>query len=69
MEKIISDSFVALEDLIDLLNSSESTVRRDLDELESEGKLHRVHGGAESIHSMQEELSNQEKSVKNSQEK
>lgn len=69
MEKIISDSFVALEDLIDLLNSSESTVRRDLDELESERKLHRVHGGAESIHSMHEELSNQEKSVKNSQEK
>lgn len=69
MEKIISDSFVALEDLIDLLDSSESTVRRDLDELESEGKLHRVHGGAESIHTMQEELSNQEKSVKNSQEK
>lgn len=69
MERITSDNYVTLEDLIDLLDTSESTVRRDLDELECEGKLHRVHGGAESIHSLQEELSNQEKSVKNSQEK
>lgn len=36
-------------------------------ELEQEGRLHRVHGGAELFHSLQEELSNQEKSVKNSQ--
>ncbi|WP_332059235.1 DeoR/GlpR family DNA-binding transcription regulator [Streptococcus canis] len=67
MAKIIEDNYVALEDLMQLLDSSESTVRRDLGELEQEGRLHRVHGGAELFHSLQEELSNQEKSVKNSQ--
>ncbi len=30
-----------------MLETSESTVRRDLDELEAENKLRRVHGGAE----------------------
>lgn len=67
MAKIVEDNYVALEDLMQLLDSSESTVRRDLGELEQEGRLHRVHGGAELFHSLQEELSNQEKSVKNSQ--
>ncbi|MGT2935545.1 DeoR/GlpR family DNA-binding transcription regulator [Streptococcus castoreus] len=67
MAKITEDNYVALEDLMQLLDSSESTVRRDLGELEQEGRLHRVYGGAELFHSLQEELSNQEKSVKNSQ--
>lgn len=67
MAKIVEDNYVALEDLMQLLDSSESTVRRDLGELEQEGRLHRVHGGAELFHSLQEELSNQEKYVKNSQ--
>lgn len=67
MAKIVEDNYVALEDLMQLLDSSESTVRRDLGELEQEGRLHRVHGGAELFHSLQEELPNQEKSVKNSQ--
>lgn len=67
MAKIVEDNYVALEDLMQLLDSSESTVRRDLGELEQEGRLHRVHGGAELFHSLQEELSNQEKSIKNSQ--
>lgn len=67
MAKIVEDNYIALEDLMQLLDSSESTVRRDLGELEQEGRLHRVHGGAELFHSLQEELSNQEKSVKNSQ--
>ncbi len=67
MSKISKDNFVALDDLMSLLDSSESTIRRDLDELEAENKLHRVHGGAELLPSLQEELSNQEKSIKNSQ--
>ncbi|MEN4336620.1 DeoR/GlpR family DNA-binding transcription regulator, partial [Streptococcus pyogenes] len=66
MAKITEENYVSLEDLMQLLNSSESTIRRDLGELEQEGRLHRVHGGAELFHSLQEELSNQEKSVKNS---
>lgn len=52
-----------------MLETSESTVRRDLDELEDEQKLKRVHGGAEYLHPLREELTNQEKSVKNIQEK
>ena len=43
------------------IRTSESTVRRDLDELEDESKLRRVHGGAESLHFLQEEESNKEK--------
>ncbi|SDB45201.1 transcriptional regulator, DeoR family [Streptococcus henryi] len=56
---------MTLEGLVELLQTSESTVRRDLDELESERKLHRVHGGAELHHSLREELTNKQKSIKN----
>lgn len=69
MEKITADQVVSLESLVALLGSSESTVRRDLDELEHEGRLRRVHGGAELLSSLGKELSNREKSVKNIQEK
>ena len=69
MEKLSHDKFVRLDDLVSLLDTSESTVRRDLDELESERKLHRVHGGAELPHTLQEEFTNQQKSIKNIQEK
>ncbi len=69
MKKITQDRSVTLEDLVAVLDTSESTVRRDLDELESERKLHRVHGGAELPHSLQEELTNQQKSIKNIQDK
>lgn len=69
MEKLSHDKFVRLDDLVSLLDTSESTVRRDLDELESERKLHRVHGGAELPHSLQEEFTNQQKSIKNIKEK
>lgn len=69
MEKLSHDKFVRLDDLVSLLDTSESTVRRDLDELESERKLYRVHGGAELPHSLQEEFTNQQKSIKNIQEK
>ena len=69
LEKVMKDKFVSLEYLVKALDTSESTVRRDLDELESERKLRRVHGGAESLHFLQEEESNQEKSIKNIQEK
>ncbi|MET3558759.1 DeoR family fructose operon transcriptional repressor [Streptococcus rupicaprae] len=69
LEKIAVDQVVSLEALVSLLETSESTVRRDLDELEQAGKLRRVHGGAESLLPLGRELSNLEKSVKNIQEK
>lgn len=65
MKKLTQDHFVTLDDLVTDLATSESTVRRDLDELERERRLHRVHGGAELPSSLQEELSNQQKSIKN----
>ena len=69
LEELSKYKIVSLEKLVGLLDTSESTVRRDLDELESENKLRRVHGGAELPHSLQEEETIQEKSVKNLQEK
>ncbi|MGO0051976.1 DeoR/GlpR family DNA-binding transcription regulator [Streptococcus suis] len=69
LERIHSQQFVRLEELIEVLDTSESTVRRDLDELENEGKLRRVHGGAEAPANLQLEESILEKSVKNVQEK
>lgn len=69
LEKVLTENFVTLETLVSLLDTSESTVRRDLDELEAERQLRRVHGGAEKLHSLQEELTNQQKAIKNVQEK
>ena len=69
LETVIREKFFSLDYLVHALNTSESTIRRDLDELESEHKLRRVHGGAESFHFLQEEESNQEKSIKSIQEK
>ena len=69
LEELNQQHVVSLEKLVSLLETSESTVRRDLDELEAENKLRRVHGGAELPHSLQEEETIQEKSVKNLQEK
>nr|WP_019804738.1 DeoR/GlpR family DNA-binding transcription regulator [Streptococcus mutans] len=69
MEKLAQENFVTLEFLVGVLDTSESTVRRDLDELASEKKLHRVHGGAEKNHPLQEEETNLQKSIKNVQAK
>lgn len=67
LEKLRQDNFIRLEELMLLLDSSESTIRRDLDELELAGKLRRVHGGAESLAGLRLEESIQQKSVKNVQ--
>ncbi|MEE3420555.1 MAG: DeoR/GlpR family DNA-binding transcription regulator [Lachnospiraceae bacterium] len=40
---------VTVQELTDLLNTSESTVRRDLNQLDHMGKLNKVHGGATCI--------------------
>ena len=37
---------VKSQDLVNLLNASESTIRRDLQDLENDGLLERIHGGA-----------------------
>lgn len=58
-----------LEELVFVTKSSESTVRRDLNALEEEKLLRRVHGGAELPQDLSEELSIFEKSSKNVHEK
>lgn len=60
---------VKSQDLIGLLNASESTIRRDLQELEDAKLLERIHGGAKRILDLGFEQNMAEKSVKNTQEK
>lgn len=69
LDQLAREDFVKLDELVNQLKTSESTIRRDLDDLESEGKLRRVHGGAERLSVSSEELSIQEKSIKNIHEK
>lgn len=60
---------VKIQEVMDITNASESTVRRDLTELENEGKLKRIHGGATVIGRKLHELSVVDKTSKNIQEK
>lgn len=46
LELISTNENIKLKKLVEILNCSEATVRRDLNELESEGLIRRVHGGA-----------------------
>nr|MBO1353965.1 DeoR/GlpR transcriptional regulator [Enterococcus sp. DIV0212c] len=62
-------SVVKSQELSVLLNASESTIRRDLQELEDADLLERVHGGAKRILNLGFEQDMIEKSVKNTQEK
>lgn len=69
IEWLERDSLVKSQDLIQWLNSSESTVRRDLHELEELGLLERIHGGAKRPQHLEQELGMDEKSSKNVQQK
>ncbi|SFH51059.1 DeoR/GlpR family DNA-binding transcription regulator [Pisciglobus halotolerans] len=69
LEKLAQDNVVKSQELMELLNCSESTVRRDLAQLEEQGKLIRIHGGAKRFHTLQEEETATEKMFKNVQEK
>lgn len=62
-------SVVKIQELIDITNTSESTIRRDLTQLEQEGFLKRVHGGAARLQGKIKEPSMSEKAFKNVQEK
>ena len=67
--KLQAQQRASLEELVTLTGASESTVRRDLNELEEQGLIRRLHGGAEIPQSLSSELSVLEKSFKNVQEK
>lgn len=58
-----------IQELVDATDSSESTIRRDLSQLQKEKKLKRVHGGASLLHQKGEELSVSEKTLRHSEEK
>ncbi|WP_040206006.1 DeoR/GlpR family DNA-binding transcription regulator [Neobacillus jeddahensis] len=60
---------VKLQELVELTNSSESTIRRDLTQLEEGKFLKRVHGGAARLQGKLQEPSMTEKSSKNLQAK
>ncbi|MEX2783851.1 DeoR/GlpR family DNA-binding transcription regulator [Streptococcus sp. H49] len=62
VDRVNQKGVVTVNDIIQELEVSDMTVRRDLDELEKEGLLSRVHGGAQSISFLQkQEKSNREK--------
>ncbi len=67
--KLEEAKVVKLSDLVEATGASESTIRRDLTELESQKKLKRVHGGASLLTRRKDEPSLQEKSTKQSEEK
>jgi DeoR family transcriptional regulator, fructose operon transcriptional repressor len=60
---------VKIQEIVDVTDASESTIRRDLTQLEQEKYLKRVHGGASKLQGKLQELSVSEKSTKNLQEK
>ncbi|WP_042454241.1 DeoR/GlpR family DNA-binding transcription regulator [Neobacillus dielmonensis] len=60
---------VKLQELVEITNSSESTIRRDLTQLENMKFLKRVHGGAARLQGKLQEPSMTEKSAKNLQAK
>ncbi|MFD2210635.1 DeoR/GlpR family DNA-binding transcription regulator [Virgibacillus halophilus] len=60
---------ISIQHIISKTGASESTIRRDLNDLEVQGKLKRIHGGARKIESMYDESSIIEKTTKNLHEK
>ncbi|QRG70081.1 DeoR/GlpR family DNA-binding transcription regulator [Brevibacillus choshinensis] len=60
---------VRINELVEMTGASESTIRRDLSELEEQSLLKRVHGGASSLQNKIEEPTMLEKSVKYEREK
>ncbi|WP_335872819.1 DeoR/GlpR family DNA-binding transcription regulator [Bacillus sp. 2205SS5-2] len=60
---------IKIQDLVELTNASESTIRRDLSQLEQERFLKRVHGGASKLQVKLKEMTVSERSTKNVHEK
>lgn len=60
---------VTIQNLVEEINHSESTIRRDLTTLEEQNKLVRIHGGARKKRKTMTEASMEDKTVKNTHEK
>lgn len=62
MEILNSDGVSTVKSIVNTLKVSDMTIRRDLDELSKQGKVIRIHGGAQSLnHYRHDELSHIEK--------
>ncbi|MDN6625808.1 MAG: DeoR/GlpR family DNA-binding transcription regulator [Pisciglobus halotolerans] len=62
IETLDSAGVLTVQHIVEQLGVSDMTVRRDLDELSKQGKLIRIHGGAQSLsHYRHDELSHIEK--------
>lgn len=69
LEALKEKSSIKLQELVELTNTSESTIRRDLTQLEQQKFLKRVHGGAARLQGKLQEPSMTEKSSRNLQAK
>lgn len=69
LQQLKEKGVVKIQDLVDLTNSSESTIRRDLTQLEDDKFLKRIHGGAARLQGKLQEPSMVEKATKNLQPK
>ena len=49
LKELKTKGIVSVTELVEILDASESTVRRDLNALHNEGLLKKIHGGAISI--------------------
>ncbi|WLR41407.1 DeoR/GlpR family DNA-binding transcription regulator [Bacillus carboniphilus] len=65
LEMLKEKSVVKIQELVDLTDTSESTIRRDLTLLEQDKFLKRIHGGAARLQGKLQEPSMNEKSTKN----
>lgn len=68
-EMVKEKNSVQVNELAAMFGVSESTIRRDLQEMETMGLLARTHGGAMDISRMNYEMTFREKEVENSEEK
>lgn len=69
LEQLSRQKIVKTQTLVTELKASESTIRRDLQEMEVAGLLKRIHGGAKQLMKLDTEPDMQEKSSKNLHEK
>ncbi len=69
LELLHTHEVVKIQDIIVGTGASESTIRRDLTELEQEKKLKRIHGGATLLQKKRDEPTMEQKTFKNRQEK
>ncbi|MFE8702707.1 DeoR/GlpR family DNA-binding transcription regulator [Cytobacillus sp. FJAT-54145] len=69
LEILKDKNIIKIQELVDLTNTSESTIRRDLTQLEQGKFLKRIHGGAARLQGKLEEPSMTEKSAINLQPK